>query len=144
MKRHPSLVPLSWDHQRILVLAQLLKKDAPKYKGLPDDLQGKRTYGIKQYEQLLKPHEAREEQQLFPKIQNKNGRIDDLIADLKTEHKIIEAGFAEMRNPRYTTAAMDQLGRLMEKHVRTEERILFDLIQKHLSSRELEEIKIDS
>ena len=41
MKRHSSLVPYSQDHHKILVLAQVLKKDVPDYKGMPTDLKGK-------------------------------------------------------------------------------------------------------
>ena len=43
MKRHPSLAPYSSDHHRILVVAQLLKKSSPAYRGLPTDVQKLKT-----------------------------------------------------------------------------------------------------
>ena len=41
MKRHEALAPLSREHHGTLILAQLLKKGAPVYKGLPDTDTGK-------------------------------------------------------------------------------------------------------
>ena len=41
MKRHKALIPLSHDHHLLLLLAQLIKKNAPDYKGLPKDLKEK-------------------------------------------------------------------------------------------------------
>jgi hypothetical protein len=35
MKRHEALIPLSRDHHGTLILARLLRSDAPPYKGLP-------------------------------------------------------------------------------------------------------------
>ena len=41
MKRHPTLAHLSREHQGALILAKLLQEDAPDYKGLPTDKNGK-------------------------------------------------------------------------------------------------------
>ena len=138
MKRHPSLVPYSSDHHRILVLAQLLKKSAPAYKGLPVDFMGKKQYALEQFESLLKPHEVREEKHLFPNIKNYNQEIDQLIDLLQGEHLLIETGFRKMKRADFGVEEMNQLGHQLENHVRTEERSLFELVQSSLPSGQLD------
>ena len=53
MKRHESLAPLSREHHEGLILAQLLKKGAPAYRGLPTDLAGKLSYAREMFERIL-------------------------------------------------------------------------------------------
>ena len=56
MKRHKALIPLSHDHHHGLLLPQLIKKNAPDYKGLPKDLEGKINYTLETYNSSLKNH----------------------------------------------------------------------------------------
>ena len=143
MKRHPSLVPYSSDHHQILVLAQMLKKKSPAYKGLPSDVTGKKQYALEKYESLVKDHEAREEKRLFPNIRNRTREIDILIDKLEQEHLSINIAFGKMKESDFGVDEMDQLGYLIEEHVRTEERNLFELVQNSFSAKELEALSID-
>ena len=86
MKRHSSLVPYSQDHHKILVLAQVLKKDVPDYKGMPTDLKGKIELTERYFKDIIRPHEDKEEEMLFPMIKGKDEEIDELILALEKEH----------------------------------------------------------
>ena len=76
MKRHKALIPLSHDHHHGLLLAQLIKKNAPDYKGLPKDLNGKIKYTIDIYNSSLKQHFDDEEKILFPAVTGKDALLD--------------------------------------------------------------------
>ncbi len=140
MKRHPCLVPYSSDHHRILILAQILKKSSPPYKRLPTDIIGKRQYALDKYENLLKPHEAREERLLFPNIRNRTTEIDLLLDHLQEEHLNIDMVFRKMKDSVFGADDMDSLGISIDRHVRTEERDLFELVQKALSPKDLDQL----
>ena len=56
IKRHKALQPLSRDHHQGLILAQILKKGAPQYKGMPSTIEGKKEYAIAFSESELKQH----------------------------------------------------------------------------------------
>ena len=53
MKRHPALIPLSREHHGALILARLIQKDAPPYKGLPLEINGKAVYAQEFYKNIL-------------------------------------------------------------------------------------------
>ena len=84
MKRHKSLYPLSHDHHQGLILAQLIKKNAPKYKNLPDTIDGKTEYTINFYNVELVKHFRHEEEILFAAAKGKNENIDSLITEIAT------------------------------------------------------------
>ena len=67
MKRHEALAPLSREHHNTLMLAQLLKKDAPVYKGLPANVKDKAVYALQQFEEMIKDH-FQQEEIIFEKI----------------------------------------------------------------------------
>jgi iron-sulfur cluster repair protein YtfE (RIC family) len=113
------------------MLAQLIKKDAPEYKGLPTDIDGKISYTLKIWNEELKNHFKNEESILFPAISGKNEEIDRLINELKNEHSLIELRIIEMNDPTDSEKQLDDLGNLLELHIRKEERILFQQLQIH-------------
>lgn len=133
MKRHKSLIPLSQDHHNGLMLAQLIKKDSPEYKGLPRDIDGKIGYVVSSWQNELKYHFENEEKILFPKIVGKNPGIDDLLKEIINEHDQIEKMIFELEGSKNKISDLNKLGILLEKHIRKEERQLFQLIQKHLT-----------
>lgn len=137
MKRHKALILLSHDHHKGLLLAQLLKKTAPAYKDLPDDPVGKMNYAIEAYKSDLSIHFKDEEEILFPLLSNKSAEIDDLINELLDEHKIIEDGISSLKASDDLVNHLDAIGNILEKHIRKEERILFQKAQSILSDNEL-------
>lgn len=129
MKRHKSIIPLSHDHYHGLMLAQLIKKGAPKYENLPTDLIGKANHVKEIWEKELKPHFDNEEQILFPFVKGKNNEIDVLIDEVLDEHIKIKILVDELASTDNLESTLDKLGVLLEKHIRKEERVLFAKIQ---------------
>lgn len=144
MKRHDALAPLSRAHHGFLILAQLLKSDTPNYKGLPTDVTGKLTHALEVYEQQLAPHIRFEEEELFPLVSGLHPDIDQLIYVLIDDHAEIDLHFSRMQGDTALSLGaewmLDQLGTLIEQHVRLEEREFFELIQKHADEELLERI----
>ena len=137
MKRHKSLIPLSHQHHDALILAQLIKKDAPIYKGLPTDLNGKREYTLNFYKNDLVHHFEAEELILFPFVSGLSAELDKLTNQLIDEHKQIAELVELIRSEVEVETNLDNLGNLISSHVRTEERKYFELVQKLLSESQL-------
>jgi hemerythrin superfamily protein len=137
MKRHKALIPLSHDHHHGLLLAQLIKKNAPDYKGLPKDLQGKINYTLEIYNSSLINHFDDEEKILFPFVVGKDGKLDYLIDEIIGEHRLLENLITELPTSKNQTILLDEIGRILESHIRKEERVLFPKVKKILSEDEL-------
>jgi len=140
MKRHKSLYSLSHDHHHGLILAQLIKKNAPKYKNLPNTIDGKVEYTVNFYNVELKKHFRQEEEILFPAVKGKDKKISSLIDEIISEHRKIETLVDSLKEKENQTEILDELGYLLESHIRKEERNLFSEIEKLLSDDELMKI----
>lgn len=142
IKRHNALQPLSRDHHQGLILAQLIKKGAPAYKGLPTSLKDKKDYVISFFNSELKKHFKKEEEILFPPAKDKSPEVDIILNEIVVEHRIMEKLLNEIQKTTDLENVLDKLGWLLEKHIRKEERILFPAIEESLTEGELSEIKI--
>ena len=136
MKRHPALIPLSREHQPALLLAQLLKINAPAFNGMPTTLPDKAAFALKMYTLNLKNHFIKEEAMLAS-IKNLNKSIDALTEEITMEHQLLRAAFLALDKPNHTIEELDALGNQLDDHIRKEERILFPLIQEHCSEEVL-------
>ena len=134
MKRHDSLVPLSKFHRSVLFLALVAKKNAPT-------LEGKKDYAISFYERQLKDHFQLEEEKLLPAVQGKNQDLDELIDEIIREHSALTTLFNKLLNSNNLELDLDNLGVALEKHIRREERELFQQIQKVLAPKELNQLR---
>jgi iron-sulfur cluster repair protein YtfE (RIC family) len=137
MKRHRNLIPYSQEHHQVLVLAQVLKTDVPDYKGMPTDLEGKSQMAIDYYERIIRDHEKKEEEFLFPVIVGRDPEIDQLVNQLVEEHREMDALMDRIRERPGSKEELNEIGIRLEKHVRKEERTLFELIQEKLGEEEL-------
>jgi iron-sulfur cluster repair protein YtfE (RIC family) len=97
MKRHKGLIALSRQHHDALILAQLIKRNAPPYKGLPTDTKGKRKYTLEKFKEHLVPHFEAEELIFMPFILGKDKKIDTLCSEILSEHKKIANIVEEIR-----------------------------------------------
>lgn len=140
MKRYKSLIALSHDHHHGLMLAQLIKKDAPEYKGLPTDLDGKVNHVKESWKKELKLHFKNEEKILFPFVKGKDKEIDVLIEENIAEHKIIKSIVEELETTDDAETTLDKLGKTLELHIRKEERVLFNKMQ-NLLGEELDSLE---
>jgi hemerythrin-like domain-containing protein len=139
MKRHEAIPPLSRDHHGSLLLAQLLKKNAPAYKGLPDTPADKATYAKEVFTSSIQKHFEQEEAML-DLVKDCDAEINAMAMEIKTEHGELTALFTSLENAPDLIHAMDTLAIALEKHIRKEERILFPLLQLHCNDEQLQEI----
>lgn len=139
MKRHEALAPLSREHHGALILAQLMKRNAPAYKGLPADTEGKVHYAVNFCKNELLPHFAKEEA-ILEKVKHTNGAIAELTEHIIAEHTVLKSSFLQLETAADKETALNELGILLETHIRKEERILFPLIQEHCSEELLGEL----
>lgn len=139
MKRHPSLAPLSREHHPALMLAQLLKKDAPAYKGMPGTAAEKGAHAVALFQTDLETHFIKEEHML-EKIGRQLPEINQLAKEIAEEHVELKTRFLALASSAQLVNDLDTLGRKLEQHIRKEERVLFPLIEKISSPEMLEEI----
>jgi iron-sulfur cluster repair protein YtfE (RIC family) len=140
IKRHKALQPLSRDHHQGLILAQLIKRNAPEYKGLPTSIEGKKEHTISFFENELKKHFMDEENILFAYSANKNDELDTLIEEILIEHREINHLVDKILSSSQPENLLDELGHKLESHIRKEEREVFVKIEEALSENELLEI----
>lgn len=139
MKRHEALAPLSREHHGALILAQLVKKGAPAYKGLPTDTDGKINYTVNFYKHDLILHFSKEEA-ILEKVRHADTDIERLTKEIISEHDTLKKRFLSLETAADKQTALDELGHLLEAHIRKEERILFPLIQEHCSEELLSQL----
>lgn len=128
MKRHEALIPLSRDHHGTLILARLLRSDAPPFKELPLEAKGKAEYALKHYREELLEHFEQEEK-MIPMLKGVNATLDSLLACMKAEHQELHSLFNSINPDQELSAQLDVIGRALESHVRKEDRVIFPLIQ---------------
>ena len=141
MKRHPSLVHLSREHHGSLILARLLQKDAPVYKGLPVNAEGKAVYALKIYKEELIQH-FKAEEKILKLVTGMNADLDLLVKAISREHQELHVLFKAISNHPDLSTHLDELGKALEIHVRKEERELFPLIQETCSEDMMKTIEL--
>lgn len=137
LKRHPALIALSREHHDGLVVAQVLKRDVPAYRGMPSTPKDCLDFYKAKFKTALQPHFEQEEQRLFPLLKGRDSQIDVLIETLLMEHRELEAATQLSETDPELETRLDAVGRLLERHIRTEERVLFQWAQAHLTDEEL-------
>lgn len=140
MKRHPQLVPISKVHHQLLILAQLLKKDVPDYKGLPSDLSEKVAYAISVYKKDMIPYLKQMGKELYPKLYELSFSRMDLLEHALNEDKNLMQLFQELvvASAPVTTDFLDHIGKNLELMVRMKERKLFQAIQEEFNLDSIE------
>ncbi len=141
IKRDKALHILSHDHHHGLILAQLVKKGSPKYKNLPETTEGKKDYSIRFYNDELIKHFEDEEKILLPVVNGKDDEINNLIEEIITEHKKIKQLINRLDSDEGVENTLDELGNILESHIRKEERNLFMKIQEILTEDELTSVE---
>lgn len=129
MKRHKNLIKLSKDHHDGLILAQLIKKDSPPYKGLPATSEGKREYTLNFFNLDLIKHFDEEEKILMPLVKGIDNELDRLLKVMIDDHRQVYKLIDDLKIGNEVEDTLDKLGNLLERHIRMEERELFDRIQ---------------
>lgn len=122
MKRSPALVALSREHHTALVWAKRAQRGAS---GDPQTLVAQL---VAAFDREMEPHFQTEEKDLLPALRacGQHDLVDRTLADhlsLRDEVDHIRAG---------DTDAVEAFGKLLEAHVRFEERELFPVAEKLL------------
>ncbi len=136
MKRHTAIIPLSHDHHHALILAQALKKNAVKLGLGVKSIEEKVKVAINIFNTELIPHFNHEEVLLFPIALGKDKELDKMIHDIIDEHDKIRISVESLQNGNVEDN-LDAFGKMLENHVRTEERILFPKIEEVVGEEEL-------
>lgn len=131
IKRNESLKQLSRDHHYGLLLCWKIKTGFSKQVSY----QRIKIYTDWFYEKHLFPHFETEEKYVFPVLGDKNKLIKQAIK----EHRHITNLFHDQSN---IESSLKQIQIVLEKHIRFEERILFNEIQNAASNEQLKNIQI--
>ena len=147
VKRHPSLVPLSLEHHDALVLAQGLilgRSKAPR-SDWPTDHRSQVDKIKSFFQETFLAHFDAEEKHLFPRVAERIPARTALVEELRKDHDDLRRLVRELSAgcSSELSVRLPRLGRLMEVHIRKEERVLFQAIQSDLEAVELEEIGVN-
>jgi iron-sulfur cluster repair protein YtfE (RIC family) len=136
--RHPGLIALSHDHHHALTLALRCRKQALgqiKPSG-PDGLRQRATEMLRFYASNLVSHLQAEEEVLFPLLLSLVPESRPLIDELLRDHEQIRSAIDRLEGGSGLSKLIFDLGDLLERHVRREERELFPLFENHASENE--------
>lgn len=129
IKRHPAMVSFSRDHHFGLLLVWKIRQ------GLKKSIEAGRISKYVLYffsEDLLK-HFEDEEKLLFSRL-----RADDLLRiQAEEDHTVIYQLIKDIRKQTEDTGLLTQLANRLEKHIRFEERELFNHLQSAIGADEL-------
>jgi hemerythrin-like domain-containing protein len=144
VKRHPALIPLSHDHHDVLVVARGLilgHATAPR-SDWPQDRRAQVDRVTAFFSDTLRPHFEAEERWVYPVAAARLSDGAAMIASLVTEHEQIRAQVHELEADPTSEleTRLPALGTLLESHVRTEERVLFEALQRELDTAALREV----
>ena len=129
IKRHESIVQFSREHHFGLLLIWKIRQ------GLKANIEPKRIYDyvLFFFDEDLKAHFAEEERVLFPKLNDG----DALKQQALSEHTKIYQLIADVKGNNFYPELLPMFADTLEKHIRFEERILFNYLQNKLSEDEL-------
>ncbi len=141
--RHPSLIPLAHDHHHGLALALRCRKQALGQMK-PVGIEGLRERA-KEFRNFvsenLERHFQAEEEILFPFIRSCIPQSHSLVEDLLGEHVQIRKWAHRLEENTGLAKVLFDLGDLLERHIRREERELFPLFENHVTDAEAEKVK---
>jgi len=127
IKRHKAIQPLSREHHQGLLLSWKIRTGLSK--GVSTDRI--KTYVNWFYKAYLTPHLEEEEKHLFPILGNDNIMVKKAIA----QHRRLERLF---KSTTELKKSLNHIEEELEQHIRFEERVLFNEIQKVATEQQLQ------
>ena len=130
LKRIEELQDLSRDHHQGLLLCWKIRT------GFQNEIETERmmTYVKWFWENYLEEHFKIEEKAVFPVLDSENKLVKTALADHRRIKRLIE-------NEGDLTKRLNSVEEVLEKHIRFEERVLFNEIQKIATIEELKQIQ---
>lgn len=131
-KRYDALIKFSREHHYGLLLVWKIRR------GIKNNIEAERIadYTLFFFEKDLKTHFKEEETILFTKLDSKNSMLKRALQEHRKIYTLINAIRADKNNFNLLNEFADTL----EKHIRFEERELFNYLQNNLSETELIEL----
>ncbi|MUV36741.1 hypothetical protein JNUCC1_00545 [Lentibacillus sp. JNUCC-1] len=139
IKRHDSLQPLSRHHMIGLHVALKLKRAGTEQSRLTNEeiIQDLKAF----WEPDGQNHFREEEEILLPAYAAYTDINQPEIVNMLLEHVIIRSKIKQVLEiEKFDITAMQTLGELLEKHIRTEERVIFPMIEQALPEDKLIEL----
>lgn len=124
----------------------MIKQAPSSFKDAPVTPSDKLLY-TRSFASELAAHAAKEEQVLVPAVRGLDVSLDQLLEEIVAEHGVLGerlAALDHMEHAADLASALDELGHMIEAHVRKEERILFEQIQVIVAETVLAELHIES
>ena len=132
--RHPSLTPLSHDHHHGLALALRCRKQAlGRLKPMGSEGLRLRAGEFRDFfDKQLAPHFRADEKVLFPFMREAVPQSAPLLDDLARDHEVFRQAVQELKAGTALSKLRFDIGDLLERHIRREERELFPLFEKYV------------
>jgi len=131
-RRHPALVPLASDHYNGLALALRLQQGTKALTRMwSHDLKFQAGYVVSFFQTELQHHFVVEEKVLFPVVVRHVKEARAIVDDLLNDHRAMESMVKRFCEPVSTALAqeLNEFGRILEHHIRKEDRQLFPLFE---------------
>ena len=145
LMRHPSLVPLSHDHHHGLALALRCRKQAlGQLKPIgAAGLRERAGEFLEFYRNNLIAHFRAEEEILFPLMRSAAPGSAALLDELVDQHQQLRQTVPKLEAASGLAKLIFDLGDLLERHIRREERDLFPLFEARIDSAQAETIGVE-
>jgi hemerythrin-like domain-containing protein len=137
MLRDPALIPLSQQHHNGLALCVLTERGLGA-DASPANVAKLAQRAIDRYEIELTNHFGIEEQLLFPMIERELGKMA-ILAELIADHRTLE-GMIDQLRAAPSAERLEKFCELLRRHIRREENVLFQEIQRRLPEGVLETV----
>src|SRR3954471_14330760 len=141
MLRDRNLVPLSHQHQHALALCVRIGK-AFTEAGETPDVHPWEAEIVKQFDEEISFHFLAEEKHLFPTA-SQFEELWELLDELRIEHTLLRRNVERARAKNFTVTDLQVFTASLSEHIRKEERLLFESLQKLLAPEELSRIGAD-
>jgi iron-sulfur cluster repair protein YtfE (RIC family) len=142
--RHPSLVLLSHDHHHGLALALRCRKQSlGQIKPMgAEGLRARAQEVLAFYRDNLVAHFKAEEELLFPLMRDQVAGCGDMLDQLVRDHEQLRRAMPQLEAGAGLAKLIFDLGDLLERHIRKEERELFPLFEAHVDAAKAEQLGV--
>ena len=135
MKRNKNLRTLSWEHHDGLVVAFRLQQGLKKGVKIPEMAR----YILHIWKNTLQLHFQREENAITPNLENKrDGK--PLVKQMMGEHKTFKNLITMIKVDKVSRNSIDEFAKLLNHHIRFEERELFPELERLATKEEMAKI----
>ena len=142
--RHPSLVLLSHDHHHGLALALRCRKQSlGQIKPMgAEGLRARSQEVLEFYRDNLAAHFKAEEEVLFPLMRGQVAGCGDMLDQLARDHEQLRRAMPQLETGAGLAKLIFDLGDLLERHIRKEERELFPLFEAHVDAAQADQMSV--